>query len=155
MTPKSDLNFQTAKPADAAMIRDLVRAAYARWVPIIGREPRPMNADYDAAIRKHEIEIAYLNADAVGVIEMVLREDHLWIENVAVKPDRQGMGLGRKLLSRAEHRAIETERFEMRLLTNSAFVSSIVLYEKVGYVAIGNEPFMGGTTIYLSKKLGR
>ena len=46
----------TPEPAfasDATSIRSLVRDAYAKWVPVIGREPRPMVADQEAAIRDH------------------------------------------------------------------------------------------------------
>jgi hypothetical protein len=39
----------TADDADA--IRALTREAYARWVPIIGREPMPMTVDYHEAGR--------------------------------------------------------------------------------------------------------
>ena len=42
-----------ARPEDAPAIRDLTRAAYAKWVPVIGREPKPMGADYDLAVRAH------------------------------------------------------------------------------------------------------
>lgn len=40
-----EVTMRTALPEDAIAIRALVRAAYARWVPVIGREPRPMQAD--------------------------------------------------------------------------------------------------------------
>jgi len=43
--------------ADVEIIRNLTRAAYAKWVPLIGREPRPMTADYDAAIRAHRFDL--------------------------------------------------------------------------------------------------
>ncbi len=154
MTSKPELTFEAAGPADAAMIREMVRAAYAKWVPVVGREPMPMKADYAAAIDKHRIEIAYLAGKAVGVIEMDPRDDHLWIENVAVSPDHQGMGLGRQLLARAEQRAIGAKRSEVRLLTNAAFIGSIALYEKAGFVVDKTEAFMGGKTLYMSKKLG-
>ncbi len=155
MTTEPKLKFKAANPTDAATIREVVRAAYAKWIPAVGREPMPMKADYEAAIDKHQIEIAYLAGKAVGVIEMDPRADHLWIENLAVSPDHQGMGLGRQLLSLAEQRAIGAKRSELRLLTNAAFVGSIALYEKAGFVVDKTEPFMGGTTLYMSKKLGR
>jgi hypothetical protein len=39
------------------MVRDLARAAYAKWVPILGREPKPMTADYDAALAEHVVDV--------------------------------------------------------------------------------------------------
>ena len=39
------LRFRPARRDDAEAIRDLVRAAYAKWVPLIGREPMPMKED--------------------------------------------------------------------------------------------------------------
>ena len=84
----------------------------------------------------------------------MIRTDHLWIENIAVDPDHQGMGLGRRLLSRAEESATRAGLAETRLLTNSAFDSSIGLYRRAGYAIVSREPFMGGTTIFMSKKLG-
>jgi hypothetical protein len=72
---------------DAAAIRDLTRAAYTKWLPVIGREPKPMGADYDAAVRRHHIDLLFRNGELVGLIEMIARTDHLLIENVAVAPD--------------------------------------------------------------------
>ena len=45
-------------PADAAAIRELTREAYAKWLPVIGREPKPMTADYEEAVRKHRFDLA-------------------------------------------------------------------------------------------------
>lgn len=155
MLSEPNVEFRSAKPEDAAMIRDVVRAAYARWVPVIGREPRPMAVDYDQAVREHWIDVVSIGPRIVGLIQMMLREDHLWIENVAVRPEDQGRGLGRQLLAHAERRAIEAGCTETRLLTNAAFEANVALYERTGYVIVKREPFMGGTTVYMSKSLGR
>lgn len=40
----ASITVRAAADGDAAPIRDLRRAAYAKWVPIIGREPLPMAA---------------------------------------------------------------------------------------------------------------
>src|SRR6185437_4730325 len=79
-----------ATEADAASVRDLTRAAYSKWVPIIGREPRPMTADHGAAVRDHVVKILRLGGDLVALIEMRPEVDHLLIVNVAVSPARQG-----------------------------------------------------------------
>ena len=107
MTPAASLEIRPASFEDAARIRDLTRAAYAKWAALIGREPLPMQADYDRAVREHSIDLLTVAGALVGLIETIVRPDHLWIENVAVAPDRQGRGYGRMLLAHAERRAAE------------------------------------------------
>jgi ribosomal protein S18 acetylase RimI-like enzyme len=150
-----EVEFRTAHSQDVEMIRDVVRSAYAKWIPVIGREPRPMTADYQRAVQEHQIDLMYVGSRMVGLIEMSLREDHLWIENVAVGPGDQGRGLGRQLLAHAERRALESGRAEIRLLTNAAFEANVTLYEKTGYAVVEREAFMGGMTVHMSKKLSR
>src|SRR5215467_1108006 len=91
-------HFRRAGAADAIAVRDLTRAAYAKWVPIIGREPKPMGADYSIAVRDHLVDLLIHHGNLVGLIEMIPCADHLLIENVAVRPDRQGNGLGHRLM---------------------------------------------------------
>ncbi len=138
---------------DVPAIRALVRAAYARWVPIIGREPRPMLADYERSVGLHRFDLLERDSRLVALIETEPREDHYWIENVAVLPEMQGQGLGRLLLAHAEGLARAAHHTEIRLLTNGLMASNRALYRSVGYVETLEEPFMDSTAVYLSKKL--
>jgi len=147
------LSFRSATLDDAGPIRALVRAAYAKWVPVIGREPRPMQADYEAAVREHEFDIALRDGQMVALIETMLHEDHCWIENIAVIPEAQGQGLGTLLLERAEARARAAGRSELRLLTNGKMEVNIALYRRVGFSFDKEEPFGDGTVVYMSKQL--
>lgn len=153
MSIDHDATFTVATAHDSATITALVRSAYAKWVPIIGREPRPMQADYAAALLKHRIDLLHVGPLLVGLIETLVHPDHLWIENVAVDPAHQGQGHGRKLLSHADALARAAGVSEVRLLTNEAFASNVALYERQGYAVTRTEPFMGGTTLYMSKLL--
>lgn len=147
------LDLRPANPADATAIRDIVRAAYAKWVPAIGREPLPMRADYEKALREHQFDLAVEGDRIVGMIETMLAGDHLWIENVCVIPQAQGRGIGRLLLEQAERKAVEAGRGEIRLLTNGAFEANVSLYKRHGYAIDREEPFMNGATVYMSKRL--
>jgi ribosomal protein S18 acetylase RimI-like enzyme len=138
---------------DAARIRDLTRAAYAKWVALIGREPLPMQADYQRAVVEHTIDVLIVDGALVGLLETILRPDHLWIENVAVAPEQQGRGFGRLLLDRAERRAVQAQRPEIRLMTNQAFAANLALYAKLGYTIDRIEPFRGGTIVHMSKRI--
>jgi ribosomal protein S18 acetylase RimI-like enzyme len=151
-----DHELRPATPADATAIRDVTRAAYAHWVPVIGREPVPMTIDYEQAVRQHDFDLLYRQGELVGLIETMLQDDHIWIENVAVLPACHGQGLGRILLAHAETRALDAGCNESRLLTNAAFESNVALYKKIGYRVDRTEPYKdGGTTVYMSKRLAR
>jgi len=145
--------LRPATPADAGEIRAVVRAAYARWVPLIGREPLPMRADYDEALRAHRFDLLVRGPRIMALIETMLHDDHLWIENIAVRPESQGQGLGRRLLAHAEDLARAARRAELRLLTNAAFAANVALYERSGFTVTERAPFMGGVTVFMRKPL--
>ena len=149
----SEPALRPARRDDADAILALVRMAYAKWVPLIGREPMPMTVDYAQAIAEHDFDLLVDGDAIVGVLETEHKPDHLWIENVCVHPDRQHQGLGRKLLKWAEKRAEIAGTSEIRLVTNGAFEANIALYKRVGYKVDRTEPFKGGTAVYMSKSL--
>lgn len=151
---REDLSLLPATAADADAIRVLTRDAYAKWVPVIGREPLPMRADYAAAVRKHRIDLLRLDGRLVALIEMVPQPDHLLIENVAVAPGFQGKGFGRRLLAHAEQVAASLGHDEIRLYTNQSFAGNLRLYQALGYRIDREEAFMDGFTVHMSKHLG-
>jgi GNAT superfamily N-acetyltransferase len=151
--PASNFEIRPAVLEDAAGIRALTRAAYAKWVALIRREPLPMQADYERAVAEHTIDLLIVDDALAGLVETIVRPDHLWIENVAVAPEQQGRGFGRLLLDHAERRAIHAGRPEIRLLTNQAFAANLELYARRGYIVNRTEPFRGGTTVHMSKRI--
>ena len=96
------VELRMAGAGDAAAIRALTREAYAKWVPLIGREPRPMTADYAQALKTHRFDLLYAGGRLAALIETIRETDHLLIENVAVSPSFQGRGFGRILMAHAE-----------------------------------------------------
>ena len=145
------LELRRALPADAGAVRALTRQAYARWVPLIGREPKPMQADYDRAVREHRIDLAYRDGVLAGLIETIEQSDHLLIENVAVLPAFQGRGVGRTLLAHAEELTSALGFGEVRLYTNKAFAENVTLYLKVGYRIDREENGPLGIAVHMSK----
>ncbi len=144
-----------ATPPDAAAVRDLTRAAYAKWVPVLGREPLPMTADYDAALRDHRVDMLHLDGKLAALIEMRAEADHLLVVNVAVSPAFQGQGYGRALLAHAEELALSLGLSELRLYTSVHLSENVKLYERVGYTIDREEvasPELG-VFVYMSKRL--
>ena len=145
--------IRCALPSDAPAVRELTRAAYAKWVPVIGREPTPMTVDYDARVRDHRIELLHVDGRLAALIELVPEAAHLLIENVAVLPAFQGQGHGRRLLAHAEAVAASLGLSAMRLYTNPLFVGNVQFYGRLGYKVDREEPYKGGVTVYMSKPL--
>lgn len=156
--PSEDAGHKTvrrATTADAAAVRELTRAAYAKWVPILGREPRPMTVDYDAALREHLIDMRHAGGEPVALIEMAPTADHLLIVNVAVVPAQQGRGHGRALMAHAEEVARSLNLSEVRLYTNALFAENLRLYSRLGYRVDREEQHpQFGVAVHMSKRLG-
>ena len=145
--------FRRAIAADAALVRAISRAAYAKWVPLIGREPWPMTADYDAALRNHRIDLLHQEGEVVGLVEMIPRPDHLLVENVAVLPEHQGRGHGRRLMAHAEAVAATLGHRVLRLYTNQRFAENIALYQRLGYLLDREEAVPAGVVVHMRKQL--
>jgi len=150
----SELTFRRANENDAETVRALTHAAYAKWVAVIGRRPKPMNVDYEHAVRAHQIDLAYLDGELAGVIEIIPAADHLLLENLAVTPAHQRKGLGRRMMARVEALARARGLTLVRLYTNKAFASNLAFYQKLGYAIEREEPIKGGgTLVYFAKTL--
>jgi GNAT superfamily N-acetyltransferase len=146
--------LRRATTADVAIVRALTRSAYAKWVPLIGREPTPMTADHDRAVQDHVIDLWEEDGQLLALIELVPALDHLLIENIAVRPDQQGKGLGGKLLDHAEGFARSLGFDEVRLYTNAAFASNLSFYARRGYEEYRRGTVVpGGVTVFMSKRI--
>lgn len=143
--------LRQAAASDAAAVRALTRAAYAKWVPVIGREPKPMGADYEAAVARHRVDLAYLGGELAALIETIPEPDHLLVENIAVAPAFQGRGLGSWLMAHAERLAAAQGHAGIRLYTNKMFAANVELYLRLGYRIDREEPSALGVTVYMSK----
>ncbi len=143
-----------AEIGDAHAVRALTRAAYAKWVVIIGREPLPMVADQTIAIRDNIVVVWELDNTLVAAVELFVKADYLLIENIAVQPGYQGMGLGKRALCHAEDIARKHALLEIRLYTNARFLSNITWYKRHGYEEYRREEMVPGSeTVHMRKPL--
>ena len=148
------VRIRQARSEDADLIRTLTREAYARWVPVIGREPLPMTADYAAALKHHRFDLLDVDGKLAGLVETIPKSDHLLIENVAISPPLQGRGLGKVLLDHAEELAAASGYSDIRLYTNALFAENLRLYQKRGYRIDREEAWAGGVVVHMNKRLG-
>lgn len=147
----TELRLATA--ADAEAIGELTREAYAKWVPLIGREPQPMTQDYTWAVAAHRFDLIEADGRLAALIETTPQGDELLIVNVAVRPVFQGRGYGVRLLKLAEQIAAEAGLRGVRLYTNKRFGKNIALYRSLGYVVEREEEIAIGTLVHMTKAL--
>ena len=110
--------IRRARPDDAPAIAAIAVAAYRIYVTRIGREPAPMVADFPAQIAAGEVHVLEAERGLQGFIVLRAAADHLFVENVAVRPARQGKGDGRRLMAFAEATARRLDLPAIRLYTN-------------------------------------
>ncbi len=73
------------------------------YLPLLGRGPRPMTADHQAMIVEHEVWLLVDEEVPLGVLELIPEPDCTLIYSVAVHPEHQRQGVGRRLLEWVEH----------------------------------------------------
>ncbi|MBG6116596.1 MULTISPECIES: GNAT family N-acetyltransferase [unclassified Sphingobium] len=145
--------IRVATLADADAVTTVTRAAYAKWVPVIGREPLPMKADHAAHIRDHRADLLLIDDDVAALVEIVQRQYDLLIENVAVAPLFQKRGYGRRMVAHAERLAAEAGFEAVRLYTNAKFEGNIRLYNSLGYDIEREEAINDGILVHMVKTI--
>jgi GNAT superfamily N-acetyltransferase len=151
--PPDEITFRRAGLDDVSAIRRVTCEAYQKWCEILGRKPKPMTADYEYAVRHHLIDLALLQGNVVGLVEMIISDDSLLIENLAVLPSHQGRGLGKLLVRRAEDTALGLGVTRITLYTNKLFQSNLQFYQRLCYCYDREEAFRGGHVVHLSKSV--
>lgn len=115
------------------MLRTLVRAAYAHYVPRLGREPAPMTDDYAARIAAGEAWLLEAEGRPIGALVLEDKEEGLLIDNIAIAAEARGTGQGRRLMAFAEEEARRRGHARIWLYTNEKMVENIALYTRLGY----------------------
>jgi N-acetylglutamate synthase-like GNAT family acetyltransferase len=146
--------LRSAGSEDVGAIRALVDAAYRGYTPLLGRTPTPMLSDFAAAVHDHDVRVLELGGAIIGVIELIARDDHLWVHNVAIDPAWQGRGYGRRLLALAVAEARRLGLPAVGLLTNERYVANIAMYERYGFRETHREPYRGSDLVHFRKEIG-
>jgi GNAT superfamily N-acetyltransferase len=152
-------NIRHAIMADRPAIEAIVQAAYAHYVPRIGREPAPMTDDYATRINARQAHVLESftpeNGGRIrGLVVLVPEDGAMLLDNIAVDPAAQGSGFGGALLAFAEEAARAAGYPVIRLYTNAAMTENIARYLRVGYVETHQGGEKGFRRVYMEKTLG-
>jgi GNAT superfamily N-acetyltransferase len=153
MTSVAAMEIRPAEWHDLRAIKEIVEAAYAKYVERIGARPGPMEVDYGEALARADVFAAVADETVVGLSVLASQSDHLLIENVAVLPNHQGRGFGGALLAHAEGWARRLGHRQLRLYTHESMVENIALYEGLGYREERRGPKHGATLVFMAKEI--
>lgn len=145
--------IRRALPGDLPIIERIVQTAYAHYVPRIGSKPGPMLDDYQEHIDQQRAHVLEKDGAVLGFVVLIPKEDAMLLDNVAVAPEAQGMGVGRALLEFAEHEALAAGFEHMRLYTHERMTENIALYQRIGYEETHRAVEIGLSRIYMRKTL--
>ena len=146
--------IRKAAGPDLPWIRECARAAYAKYVERIGREPAPMVADFAALIDRGWIDVAVGDSNRIlGFIVFYPCGGNIHLENVAVHPGHQGRGIGRRLIEHAEAEALAGGYERIELYTNAKMTENLALYPKLGYHEFDRRTEDGFDRVYFAKRL--
>ena len=146
-------NPRPARAADVPILVRCARAAYARYVERIGREPAPMHDDFAALVVAGRVRVIERDGAVAGYAVAFERDGAMHLQNVAVFPERAGEGLGRRLIASVEDDARRLGCRAVDLYTNAAMRENLALYPRLGYVEFDRRREDGFDRVYFEKAL--
>jgi len=145
--------IRAATATDASAIVEVVDRAYRHYISRIGKPPGPMLDDYVARVSEGTVWVLEEGAAIVGIIVLLPASDYLLLDNIAVTPARQRLGLGRRLLAFAEAEALRRGYREIRLYTHQKMVENQRLYASIGYEETRRGTEAGYERVFMRKQL--
>jgi ribosomal protein S18 acetylase RimI-like enzyme len=112
-----------------------------------------MRDDYAARVSEGVVWVLEEGAQMAAIIVLLPAPDYLLLDNIAVSPARQGLGLGRRLLAFAEEEALRRGHREIRLYTHQTMVENQRLYASIGYEETGRGSEAGYDRVFMRKRL--
>ena len=147
------ITTRPATPSDVAAITDLVRRAYAMYLPRMEREPAPINADYASLVADGKVAVAVDEDEVHGAIVRWFVDGDMYVDNIAVDPAAHGRGVGNVLLELAVEEARTSGCGRVWLYTNAVMTENVGYYERRGFVQYDRRTDEGYDRIFFERRL--
>ncbi|MBD8876352.1 GNAT family N-acetyltransferase [Roseibium polysiphoniae] len=149
-----DYDIRQAQAADEAAVRACAEDAYEQYVEAIGKKPAPMVADFASLITAGCVHVAVEGpADVIGFIIFFREGDHVLLENVAVRSDATGRGIGKSLIALCERTAKSSGAGSVKLYTNEKMSANLTIYPRLGYRETDRKTEDGFHRVYFEKRI--
>jgi ribosomal protein S18 acetylase RimI-like enzyme len=148
-----EIRIRAATAADVPAIVDIVDRAYRHYIARIGKPPGPMLDNYAARVSEDAVWVLEEGPGIAGILALLSAPEYLLLDNIAIAPERQGRGLGRRLLAFAESEALRRGYREIRLYTHQTMIENQRLYASIGYEETGRGSEAGYDRVFMRKPL--
>ena len=148
-----EIRIRAATAADVPAIVDIVDRAYRHYIARIGTPPGPMLDDYAARVSEDAVWVLQEGPAIAGILVLLSAPEYLLLDNIAMAPEHQGRGLGRRLLAFAESEALRRGYREIRLYTHQTMIENQRLYASIGYEETGRGSEAGYDRVFMRKPL--
>jgi ribosomal protein S18 acetylase RimI-like enzyme len=131
-----NLIIRDATEADAAMLADLIRAAFEPYRDQLDPPPGALQeteSSLRAWLATGGAVLVLVDGRAVGCVLSQRREDHVTLSRLAVLPEFRGQGLGRTLVARVEERALAIGVAKARRGVRLSLPRLMAFYDRLGY----------------------
>jgi ribosomal protein S18 acetylase RimI-like enzyme len=145
--------IRAATAADVPAIAEIVDQAYRHYIARMGKPPGPMLDDYAARVSEGAVWVLEEGTVLAAIIVLLPAPNYLLLDNIAVSPARQNLGLGRQLLAFAETEALRRGYREIRLYTHQTMVENQRLYASIGDEETGRGAEAGYDRVFMRKQL--
>ncbi|HEX8112668.1 MAG TPA: GNAT family N-acetyltransferase [Kofleriaceae bacterium] len=148
------MTTRLATAADHETVVACVRAAYTPYIAEIGVAPAPLQDDYAEHIARGRVWLAVCSNDEVaGLMVILIEDEHLLIDNYAVRPEWQNRGISKLLTTIAEQAARRHGLGKLRLYTNAKMTKNLALYRRRGWVEVERRTEHGFDRVYMERSL--
>lgn len=145
-------SIRRARHDDGTVLQAIASEAYTPYIAVMGQVPAPMLADFEKYISNDIVFVSEIGGEVCGYAVVLFSESSYWLDNVAVLPGRQGVGMGRALIEAVEAWVAErTDRYQ--LYTNIMMARNIEMYLYLGFVETGRRVVDGYDRVYFEKRL--
>jgi ribosomal protein S18 acetylase RimI-like enzyme len=148
-----EVSIRQASPGDAGAARACVIAAFEGYIERMGKPPAPMLLDFTAQIEAGHVWLAEQHGEIAGALVQYETGQGFYIDTLAVQPDLQGLGIGRRLLAFSEQEAVRLGYSSVYLCTNAKMTENQLFYPRLGYVEVDRKIEAGYDRIFYRKRL--
>jgi ribosomal protein S18 acetylase RimI-like enzyme len=146
-----------AEPADLAAVAETLRQAFAPFEPLYTpagfTATTPGPEQLRARWGEGPMWVAEREGLIVGTVSAVPRPGELYVRSMAVRPEAQGLGAGAELLHTVEHFGRDAGEQRLSLTTTPFLAAAIRLYQRHGFVAIGEADLFGTPLLVMAKEI--